>query len=130
MPFFSMLLTYLITFLISELLRPKPDLENAKPASLGAAVAGTEAVVHLGAATSAGGLDPATAHRVNVGGAQALIDACQTAGCRRVIVLSTQHVHADYGPGGTEGLRDGGTKGPAGRHPVRAVPIPVCIGMG
>ena len=35
MPFFTMLLTYLVTFLITELLRPKPDIENAKPASLG-----------------------------------------------------------------------------------------------
>ncbi len=35
MPFFVMLLTYLVTFLITELLRPKPDIENAKPAALG-----------------------------------------------------------------------------------------------
>ena len=63
------------------------------PASLRAAVAGADAVVHLGAATSAGRLDPALAHRVNVGGATALIEACLAAGCRRVVVLSTQHVH-------------------------------------
>jgi nucleoside-diphosphate-sugar epimerase len=30
---------------------------------------------------------------VNVGGATALIEACHAAGCRRVVVLSTQHVH-------------------------------------
>lgn len=35
MPFFTMLLTYLVTFLITELLRPKPNIENAKPAGLG-----------------------------------------------------------------------------------------------
>jgi len=35
MPFFTMLLSYLVTFLITELLRPKPNLENAKPAGLG-----------------------------------------------------------------------------------------------
>jgi len=35
MPFFTMLLTYLVTFLITELLRPKPKLENAKPAGIG-----------------------------------------------------------------------------------------------
>jgi hypothetical protein len=35
MPFLTMLLVYVATFLITELLRPKPNLENAKPASLG-----------------------------------------------------------------------------------------------
>ena len=35
MPFWTMLLTYVVTFLITELLRPKPELENAKPAGLG-----------------------------------------------------------------------------------------------
>ena len=63
------------------------------PATLRAAVAGADAVVHLGAATSAGRLDPALAYRVNVGGATALIEACRATGCRRVVVLSTQHVH-------------------------------------
>jgi NADH dehydrogenase len=63
------------------------------PRSLRAAVAGTQAVVHLGAATSVGRLDPALAYRVNVGGATALVDACRAAGCRRLVVLSTQHVH-------------------------------------
>jgi NADH dehydrogenase len=63
------------------------------PRSLREALAGAQAVVHLGAATSAGRLDPVEAHRVNVGGATALIAACRAAACRRVIVLSTQHVH-------------------------------------
>jgi nucleoside-diphosphate-sugar epimerase len=67
------------------------DLTSA--ASLRAAVEGADAVVHLGAATSAGRLDPALAYRVNVGGATALIEACRAAGCRRVVVLSTQHVY-------------------------------------
>lgn len=62
-------------------------------ASLRAAVAGADAVVHLGAATSAGRTDPAIAYRVNVGGASALVEACQAAGCRRLIAVSTQHVH-------------------------------------
>ncbi len=35
MPFGALLLNYLITFLITELLRPKPNIENAKPAGLG-----------------------------------------------------------------------------------------------
>jgi len=35
MPFLTFLLTYLGTFLLGELLRPKPRLENAKPAGLG-----------------------------------------------------------------------------------------------
>ena len=65
----------------------------AEPASLGPAVAGTDAVVHLGAATSGGRMDPAVAYRVNVGGATALIEACRAAGCRRILVMSTQHVH-------------------------------------
>ena len=65
----------------------------ASPASLRPAVEGADAVVHLGAATSAGRLDPALAYRVNVGGATALIEACRAAGCRRVVVLSTQHVY-------------------------------------
>jgi NADH dehydrogenase len=65
----------------------------ASPETLRAAVAGTDAVVHLGAATSAGRLDPAVTYRVNVGGATALIDACRAAGCERLVVMSTQHVH-------------------------------------
>ncbi len=78
--------------------RPAPPVEVVtgdllSPASLGAATAGADAVVHLGAATSAGRVDPALAYRVNVGGATALIDACRRAGCRRILVFSTQHVH-------------------------------------
>jgi NADH dehydrogenase len=65
----------------------------ADPASLTAAVRGADAVVHLGAATSGGRLDPAVTYRVNVGGTTALIDACRAAGCRRLVVMSTQHVH-------------------------------------
>lgn len=77
---------------------PTPPVEViagdlTSPATLRAAVAGADAVVHLGAATSAGRLDPALAYRVNVGGATALIEACRAAGCRRVVVLSTQHVY-------------------------------------
>ena len=67
------------------------DLEDS--ASLAAAVDGADAVVHLGAATSAGRIDPARAYRVNVGGASALLLACRAAGCRRIIAMSTQHVH-------------------------------------
>ena len=66
------------------------------PASLAAAVAGADAVVHLGAATSSGRLDPAYAYRINVGGATALVDACRASGTRRAIVASTQHVHLPH----------------------------------
>ncbi len=77
---------------------PDPPVEVVRgdltsPESLRVALAGAGAVVHLGAATSAGRLDPALAYRVNVGGATALIEACRAAGCRRVVVLSTQHVY-------------------------------------
>jgi nucleoside-diphosphate-sugar epimerase len=77
---------------------PPPPIESAvgdlgDPGTLRAAAEGMDAVVHLGAATSAGRLDPALAYRVNVGGATALIAACRASGCRRVIVMSTQHVH-------------------------------------
>jgi NADH dehydrogenase len=67
------------------------DLED--PDSLRSAVRGCSAVVHLGAATSAGRLAREVAERVNVEGARALIEACREAGCSRVIVMSTQHVH-------------------------------------
>jgi NADH dehydrogenase len=67
------------------------DLTDA--ASLGHAVKGMDAVIHLGAATSAGRTDPALAYRVNVGGASALVAACRAAHCRRVVAVSTQHVH-------------------------------------
>ncbi len=65
----------------------------SEPGTLAEAVRGAGAVVHLAAATSAGRIDPVEAHRVNVGGATALIAACRAAACRRVVVLSTQHVH-------------------------------------
>jgi NADH dehydrogenase len=65
----------------------------ADPSTLGPAVAGCDAVVHLGAATSAGGMDEASARRINVDGAAALIAACRDAGCGRIVVMSTQHVH-------------------------------------
>ena len=66
--------------------------DAADPDTLSRAVAGTDAVVHLAAATSGGRLDPATAFRVNVGSASALVDACRTHGAR-LVVMSTQHVY-------------------------------------
>jgi NADH dehydrogenase len=66
-----------------------------EPDSLGRAVRDCGAVVHLGAATSAGRLARGVAERVNVEGARLLIEACREAGCSRVIVMSTQHVHLD-----------------------------------
>src|SRR5262249_55773468 len=83
------------------LFRRRPDVvprgeivegDLADPSTLAAAVAGCDAVVHLGAATSGGRLDPAVAYRVNVGGASALIAAARAAGCGRLVVMSTQHV--------------------------------------
>jgi nucleoside-diphosphate-sugar epimerase len=80
---------------------PAPPVEVVRgdldaPDTLPAAVDGCEAVVHLGAATSAGRLDPALAYRVNVGGTTALVEACLASGCRRVLVMSTQHVHLPH----------------------------------
>lgn len=77
---------------------PAPPVEVMQgdltsPETIRSGLSGADAVVHLGAATSAGRLDPVLAHQVNVGGATALIDACRASGCRRVIVLSTQHVY-------------------------------------
>src|SRR5207249_10788643 len=85
-------------FLVRRPPNPTPRVEIVQgylgePATLAAAVASTDAVVHLGAATSAGRLDPAVAYRVNVGGATALIEAARAAGCTRIVVMSTQHVH-------------------------------------
>jgi NADH dehydrogenase len=67
----------------------------AEPATLRAAAEGCAAVVHLGAATTSGRLDPDLARRVNVEGAAALIEACRAARCSRAIVMSTQHVHLE-----------------------------------
>jgi NADH dehydrogenase len=67
----------------------------AKPETLIAAAEGCDAVVHLGAATSAGRMLPEVAREVNVEGARALIDACLAGGCSRAIVMSTQHVHLE-----------------------------------
>ena len=64
----------------------------ADPRQLAAAAAGAGAIVHLAAATSSGRLDPATAYRVNVGAASALVEASRASGAR-VIVVSTQHVY-------------------------------------
>src|SRR5207249_11623748 len=81
--------------------KPTPSAEIVQcdlgePATLAAAVAGTDAVVHPGAATWGGRLDPAVAYRVNVGGATALIEAARAAGCTRIVVMSTQHVHLPH----------------------------------
>jgi len=67
----------------------------ARPETLTPAAAGCDAVVHLGAATSAGRMRPEIARQVNVDGARALIEACLGAGCTRAIVMSTQHVHLE-----------------------------------
>ncbi len=67
-----------------------------QPETLRVAADGCEAVIHLGAATSAGKIDPAMAYRVNVGGTSALIDACLATRCRRVLIMSTQHVHLQH----------------------------------
>jgi NADH dehydrogenase len=66
--------------------------EVSDPRALSAAAVGAEAIVHLAAATSSGRLDPATAYRVNVGAASALVAASRASGAR-VIALSTQHVY-------------------------------------
>ena len=62
------------------------------PRDLTTAAGGADAIVHLAAATSSGRLDPATAYRVNVGAASALVQASRASGAR-VIAISTQHVY-------------------------------------
>jgi nucleoside-diphosphate-sugar epimerase len=62
------------------------------PASVRSALGDAAAIVHMAAATSAGRLDPATAYRVNVGAATALVEAMRGTAAR-LIVLSTQHVY-------------------------------------
>jgi nucleoside-diphosphate-sugar epimerase len=62
------------------------------PAALRAAARDAVAIIHLAAATSGGRLDPATAYRVNVGSASALVEAVRGSGVR-LIVISTQHVY-------------------------------------
>lgn len=90
---------HLPRLLVREALSPSPALpvevvvgDVADPETLLRATAGTEAVIHLAAATSGGRLDPATAFRVNVGSASALVEACRVHGAR-LIVISTQHVY-------------------------------------
>lgn len=60
------------------------DMTDA--ASLRAPLTGVAAVVHLAARTG----DQPDSDDVNVGGALRLVDACRTAGCRRVVNMSTQ----------------------------------------
>ena len=60
------------------------DIRDA--AAVSRAAAGAQAVVHLAAAKA----DEADSHAVNVGGAEAIIAACRSAGCRRIVNISTQ----------------------------------------
>jgi NADH dehydrogenase len=70
---------------------PDPEVEVAvghmnDPAALLAACTGCAAVIHLAAQTR----DAHDSDAVNVGGAACLIEACAAAGCRRIVVVSTQ----------------------------------------
>jgi nucleoside-diphosphate-sugar epimerase len=74
---------------------PRPDQivgDLTDPASLAAAVAGTRAVVHCAASLSK---DWADCERTNVEGTRHLIAAMRSAGCERLIHLSTVSVY-DY----------------------------------
>jgi NADH dehydrogenase len=62
----------------------RADMRDA--AAVARAVSSVDAVVHLAAAKA----DEPHSEATNVGGAQNLIDACRTTGCRRIINLSTQ----------------------------------------
>jgi NADH dehydrogenase len=76
--------------------RPTPKLDELGiPVALGdmrddaalrTAVAGCNGVVHLAAAKQ----DEEESDDVNVGGARRLVDACRRAGCRRLVIVSTQ----------------------------------------
>jgi NADH dehydrogenase len=70
---------------------PFPSLEILRAdirdsTALARAVSGVEAIVHLAAAKA----DEKDSEEINVGGARRLIDACRSAGCRRIVNISTQ----------------------------------------
>ncbi len=64
------------------------EMEN--PESLAAAVEGVGAVIHCAASTSVSRPDLAASRRVNVEGLARLIEACQRAGTRRFVLISSQ----------------------------------------
>jgi nucleoside-diphosphate-sugar epimerase len=76
---------------------PAPPVEVVEgdasdPATVRSVLRGADAIVHLAAATSGGRLDPATAFRVNVGSASALVEAMRGSNTR-LVAISTQHVY-------------------------------------
>ncbi len=64
------------------------DMTNAN--LLAKAVEGVDAVVHCAATTSVSAPDPQLSHRVNVEGTKLLVQACERAGARRYIQISSQ----------------------------------------
>ena len=67
--------------------------EMTDPATLVKAVEGVEAVVHCAATTSEMAPDLELSRRVNVEGIRSLLEACNQAGVRRFIQMSSQSAH-------------------------------------
>jgi nucleoside-diphosphate-sugar epimerase len=69
--------------------------DMAEVDSLARAVEGVEAVIHCAATTSTGTPDPERSRRVNVEGTRRLVEACQGAGTRRYVQISSQSALPD-----------------------------------
>jgi dihydroflavonol-4-reductase len=78
--------------------RVRGDLSD--PASLARAFAGARSVFHLAARISIVGSEGGAVERTNVDGVGNVIDACRTAGVRRLVHFSSVQALADPGPGG------------------------------
>jgi hypothetical protein len=88
------------------------------PASVAAACAGVDAVLHLAAIATED--DWANLVRVNVGGTRTLLESAREAGVRRVVLASSIHAAGFYGRPGASPSPLGGVPAPAGPDGVPA----------
>lgn len=94
---------FTVRLLTRDPARPRPTwaadivvagMDLGDPASVAAALAGADAVVHLAALNARDcAADPAAAERVNVGGTRTVVDAARAGGARRLVYMSTAHVY-------------------------------------